>query len=236
MSKMFQVYGIGQALIPVLPPPIPFQTPPTSNQTNYEIGQLVYSPAQSPTAFYLYAGSGNWVQFASGSGDIIAVSGTASQVTATTVAGVATISLPAAITTPGSLVTTTTLASGTTLAAGTSLSAGTSITAGTTITATLGNITATNGNLVLSTLGNKLVIAAGTNGSVGTSAAMTTGAVTVANTSVTASSKIFCYPAVLGTVVVPSSYYISAISAGVSFTITSSAATDTSTWNYLIVN
>ena len=61
MAKMFQVYGIGQALIPVLPPPLPFENPPTSNQTNYEIGQLVYSPPKAPTAFYLYAGSGNWV-------------------------------------------------------------------------------------------------------------------------------------------------------------------------------
>ena len=52
MSKMFQVYGIGQALIPVLPPPLPFASAPTSNQTNYEIGQLVYTPAHSPTAFY----------------------------------------------------------------------------------------------------------------------------------------------------------------------------------------
>ena len=49
MAKMFQVYGIGQALIPVLPPPLPFENPPTSNQTNYEIGQLVYSPPKAPT-------------------------------------------------------------------------------------------------------------------------------------------------------------------------------------------
>ena len=64
MSKMFQVYGIGQALIPVLPPPIPFENAPTSNQTNYEIGQEVYTPPNTPTAFYKYAGAGNWVLFA----------------------------------------------------------------------------------------------------------------------------------------------------------------------------
>lgn len=65
---------------------------------------------------------------------------------------------------------------------------------------------------------------------------MTAGTVTVANTSVTASSKIFAYPAALGTVTVPLAYYISAISAGTSFTITSQDATDTSTWNYWIIN
>jgi hypothetical protein len=156
MSKMFQVYGIGQALIPVLPPPLPFENPPTINQTNYEIGQLVFSPPQTPTAFYLYAGAGNWVQFASGSGDIIAINGTTSQVTVATVAGTATVSLPAAITAPGSLATTTTLA------AGTALSSGTTITAGTSITATLGNITATNGNFVASTAGTGIVLNSGT--------------------------------------------------------------------------
>lgn len=257
MSKMFQVYGIGQALIPVLPPPLPFLNPPTSNQTNYEIGQLAFTPPQAPTAFYLYGGGGNWIEFASSSGDILAVNGTTNQITVTTVAGVATVSLPSAITTPGSLTTTTSLAAGTTVTAGTgitattgnivatagnisatvgSVSAGTSVTAGTTITATLGNITATNGNLVLGTAGNKISIATGSNATVGTSGAMTTGAVTVANSSVTANSFITCYPAALGTVTTAQSYYISAITPGVNFTITSGDATDTSTWNYWIIN
>ena len=133
MSKMFQVYGIGQALIPVLPPPLPFASAPTSNQTNYEIGQLVYTPAHSPTAFYLYGGGGNWIQFASNSGDIIAVNGTANQVTVTTSAGVATVSLPSAITTPGSSTTTTSLASGST------------VTAATGVIATTGGVTASAG-------------------------------------------------------------------------------------------
>lgn len=93
MAKMFQVYGIGQALIPVLPPPIPFITAPTSNQTNYEIGQLVFTPPTSPTAFYLYAGGGSWVQFASNSGDILSVTGTANQILATTTAGNVVLSL-----------------------------------------------------------------------------------------------------------------------------------------------
>ena len=57
---MFQVYGIGQALIPVLPPPLHFQSTPTVNQTNYEIGQLVYTGTSGSYTFYLYAGAGVW--------------------------------------------------------------------------------------------------------------------------------------------------------------------------------
>jgi len=93
MSKMFQVYGIGQALIPVLPPPLPFENPPTSNQTNYEIGQLVFSPPKSPTAFFLYGGGGNWVEIATGTGAILSVTGTANQISAVTTAGNVVLSL-----------------------------------------------------------------------------------------------------------------------------------------------
>lgn len=46
----------------------------------------------------------------------------------------------------------------TSVGAGTSLAAGTTVVAGTSITATLGNITATNGNLVLSTATNHVVL------------------------------------------------------------------------------
>jgi hypothetical protein len=57
---MFQVYGIGQALIPVLPPPLLFHNAPTSNQTNYEIGQVVYTGTPGSYTFYIYAGAGVW--------------------------------------------------------------------------------------------------------------------------------------------------------------------------------
>lgn len=60
MSKMFQVYGIGQALIPVLPPPLKFETTPNSNQTNYEIGQVAYTGSPGSYTFYIYAGAGVW--------------------------------------------------------------------------------------------------------------------------------------------------------------------------------
>lgn len=165
MSKMFQVYGIGQALIPVLPPPLPFENAPTVNQTNYEIGQLVFTPPRAPTAFYLYGGAGNWIQIADADGPVESVLGTANQITVNTVGGVATVSLPSAITTPGSLTTTTSLASGTTVTAGTGItattgnitassgavSASTTVTAGTGVTATTGNITASSGAVSAST-------------------------------------------------------------------------------------
>jgi hypothetical protein len=93
MSKMFQVYGIGQALIPVLPPPLPFGSAPTSNQSNYEIGQVAYTPAKSPTAFYMYAGAGDWLQFLSSSGNVISVTGTTNQILASPTSGNVVLSL-----------------------------------------------------------------------------------------------------------------------------------------------
>jgi hypothetical protein len=175
---MFQVYGIGQALIPVLPPPLPFENPPTSNQTNYEIGQLVFTPPQNPTAFYLYGGGGKWVQFASSSGDIIAINGTAGQVSVSTVAGTATVSLPAAITTPGSLTTTTTLSAGTTITAGTGITAttGNIVASAGSISTTVGNITAANS---LSALAGS--VSAGTSVTAGTTVTATLGNITATN-------------------------------------------------------
>lgn len=117
-----------------------------------------------------------------------------------------------------------------------SVSAGTTVTGGTGVTATTGAITATNGNIVLGTAGNKINIATGANASAGTSAAMTAGAVTVATTAVTASSLIFAIPATLGTVTDPQAVYVSAITPNTSFTLTSADATDTSTWNWFLIN
>ena len=133
MPKAQRVYGNGTPEVYVLPVPIAFQTAPTSSQTNYEIGQVVYTPPHTPTAFYLYAGGGNWVQFANSSGDILNVLGTANQITATVANGVATLSLPSAITTPGSLTTTSTLTGGT-------------------------GVTATTGNLTASAVGSGLLL------------------------------------------------------------------------------
>ncbi len=93
MSKMFQCYGLGQPLINVLPPPLPFQNAPTSTQTNYEIGQLVYTPPKTPTAFYLYGGGGNWIELVTSSGDVLSVTGTANQILATPTTGAVVLSL-----------------------------------------------------------------------------------------------------------------------------------------------
>ena len=93
MSKMFQVYGIGQALIPVLPPPLPFANPPTVHQTNYEIGQVVYTPPNLAKAFYIYAGAGNWVELATSSGNVLSVTGTTNQILASPTSGNVVLSL-----------------------------------------------------------------------------------------------------------------------------------------------
>lgn len=116
-----------------------------------------------------------------------------------------------------------------------------SLTAGTSITATLGNITATNGNLVLGTAGNKIsstsvgsTTAAGAN-SFGT-VALSGGTATVATSAVTASSMIFLTCQALGTVSVASALCVSAKTASTSFVITASQGTDTSTIAWFIVN
>lgn len=140
MAKLFSVYGRGQAEFLVLPPPLPFENAPTVNQTNYAVGQIAFTPGPIATNFYIYAGAGIWSQFASSSGDILAINGTANQITATTVSGTTTLSLPSAITTPGSLTTTTTL------------------TGGTGVIATTGNVTATAGNIVAAGTGNGIVV------------------------------------------------------------------------------
>jgi hypothetical protein len=83
---------------------------------------------------------------------------------------------------------------------------------------------------------NKLHVTTGTDASCGTSAAMTTGSVTVATTAITANSQVHLTPNTLGTVTKPQALYVSARTAGTSFTITSADATDTSTVDWLIVN
>ncbi len=118
------------------------------------------------------------------------------------------------------------------------LVAGVPITGGagsfTTLTATLGDLTVTNGDLVLGTAGNKLSIATGVNASVGTSAALAASTATVTTTAVTASSKILLTrAAAAGTL---GNLSVGVITAGTSFTITTDNALDLSTVNWLIIN
>jgi hypothetical protein len=126
-----------------------------------------------------------------------------------------------------------------------------SITAGTTLTATLGNITATNGNIVRGTAGNKDVYssvatttAAGAN-SAGT-VALAGGTATVSTTAVTASSQIRLYRQgigatgaaalgilTLGTITAGTSFVINAVQAA---DATALQASDVSVIGWEIVN
>ena len=192
------------------------------------------------------------------------LAGTANQIAVAQSAGTTTFSIPTSPSLAGTLTVATGLtattgniaatagavSAGTTVTAGTGItattgnivatagavSAGTTVTGATGVTATSGAITATNGNVVLGTAGNKITVATGTNASAGTSGAMTAGVVTVNTTAVTANSLIFAIPAALGTVTAPQAVYVSAISANTSFTLTSASNTDTSTWNWWLIN
>jgi len=208
------LYGFPQPLTQVFPPPILAQRAPTTSDYQYPIGQI-WVDEVGDDAYILVDVASNtatWQVMAATPGEIATITassggalsptagninilGTANQITTAGSGSTVTLTLPAAITAPGSLTTTTTLASGTTLAAGTSMSSGTSIIAGTTLTATLGAITATNGNLVLTAAGNKMIrssvgttTAAGAN-SIG-SVVLVGGTATVATTSVTTNSLI----------------------------------------------
>lgn len=90
------------------------------------------------------------------------------------------------------------------------------------------------GNVTLGALGNGLAIKEGTNAAMGV-ATLVAGTVTVANTRVTAVSRIQLTGQTLGTVAVPSAMTISARTVGTSFTILASALTDTSVVAWEIV-
>lgn len=102
------------------------------------------------------------------------------------------------------------------------------------LTATAGPLTATNGNVILGTAGNKLVIKTGANASIGTSSALSSGSVAVATTAVDASSIIILSRATAGGT--PGFLSVGAINPGTSFAIISSGASDTSTVNWWIVD
>ena len=90
-----------------------------------------------------------------------------------------------------------------------------------------GNHSFQGGNVRVSTAGRGLRVAEGSNAKQGV-ATLVGGTAIVANTSVTANSRIFLTCQSLGTVAVPSALCISARTAGTSFTILASAPTDTS--------
>lgn len=86
--------------------------------------------------------------------------------------------------------------------------------------------------LACTSAGGGLAVKEGTNARMG-SVALTAGAATVANTSVTASTRIIVTSQVDGGT--PGFLRVSTRTAGTSFTITSSSGTDTSTVAYLLV-
>lgn len=89
------------------------------------------------------------------------------------------------------------------------------------------------GNVGVATAGDGYRTKEGSNAKQGT-ATLAAGTKVVSNTSVTASSRIFLTVQSLGTVSVPSAVAVTARSAGTSFTITASVATDTSVVAYEI--
>jgi hypothetical protein len=217
MTSRITGYGVGAAKIALAPVPALNNGVPTST-TAYDIGQLIKNTATG--SWYLYSGGSTYLLLASSSGDIVSVTGTANQVTASTTAGAVTLSIPSTFIAPGSIASTTTLTGGTGITATTgnivatagniTTTAG-SITSATTLTATLGNITATAGNFVASAAASGLVLpvttgsgaASGTvncNGRVGsvsfTSPSIAGGAtqlLTVGNTSITGSGTVVLY-------------------------------------------
>lgn len=156
------------------------------------------------------SGSPNWTIISDGS-SIVSILGTTNQITSTNVAGTITLSIPNTFVAPGS------------------------------VTASVGNITATDGNIVLGNAGNKQVYTSvATTDTAGANSAGTvelvTGTIVVKTTAVTASSLIRLTLQELGTVTTPMPIHAHNIVAGVSFDITSSDNTDTSTVFWEIVN
>ncbi len=96
------------------------------------------------------------------------------------------------------------------------------------------DILCTDDDLRLSTLGKGLRLAEGTNAKAGV-ATLVTGTKVVSTTAVTATSRIHLTCQSLGTVVAPSALCVSARTAGTSFTILASQATDTSVIYWSII-
>lgn len=91
-----------------------------------------------------------------------------------------------------------------------------------------------SGNLSVITAGKGLRVKEGSNATMGT-ATLSGGTATVNTTVVTANSRILLTAQSLGTIIVPAALAVSARSAGTSFTILSSDATDTSVVAWLIM-
>lgn len=94
-------------------------------------------------------------------------------------------------------------------------------------------LTYTSSILSLNTIGGTIAIKTGSNGKVGTGT-LVAGTLTIANTSITANSKIFVTINTLGTVGAPKALVVTKIAA-TGFTVTSSDNTDTSIFDFVII-
>lgn len=94
-----------------------------------------------------------------------------------------------------------------------------------------GNVNASTGNVLISTIGKGLQVKTGSNAKIG-QAVLSGGTIVVSNTSVTANSRIFLTVAAAGGT---QGFLRTTKSAGVSFTITSTSGTETSTVDWMIV-
>jgi hypothetical protein len=183
MAKLYSLYGVGQAIFNVLPPPIFFENPPTSFQDNYSIGQIVYTGSVGAYAFYFYSGAGVWIEIISATGDVLSVTGTPNQITATNTSGAVVLTVPSTFVAPGTIAATTTVTApsgfiATTAGAGITLNSG--ATSGTT-TATLNG---RSGQITITTP---------------TINADATFTMTIANTSITSSTTQILYGLTGGT-------------------------------------
>ncbi len=234
-SKVCPLYGGGTAANPAnilvmqAAPPAAVANQPGENPigtiwinvltgNTYQLVQNTYALGQVWTLLGGAAAAVATINSLTPTGGNIIIAGTANQITATSAVSTITLSLPSALTAPGS------------------------VTATTTLTATLGNITATNGNVVLSTIGNGLQIKEGSNARMG-QAILNNGTITVSNTSVTANTRIFLSRASNNSSTSLGILQTGAISVGVNFIIEAGTALapdtpvagDQSTVNWMLV-
>ena len=165
---MVQAYSVGAGISNVQPAAILGSGVPPASY-KAALGQQFFDKTTTPATEYVYNGT-TWVLTETAGGLL----GTANQITVTSASGVSTLSTPVAFIAPGSIAATTS------------------------VTATLGNVTATNGNIVRGTAGNKDIYtsvasttAAGAN-SAGT-VTLVAGEAVIATTAVTAASQIRIY-------------------------------------------
>ena len=96
----------------------------------------------------------------------------------------------------------------------------------------VGNLSS-SGNHSITTAGSGIFIKEGINAKMG-QATLVAGTVTVPNTSITAKSRIQLTIASLGTVTIPTTVAVTALTVATSFVITSANAIDTSVINWII--